>query len=160
MAREALRVYAPLAGRLGMHRLKASLEGLAFRFLYRRQHAAATAIYGESEILMAEVTSHLTDRIEEVLRADSVLEEQLGGLRVTSRVKAPFSLWRKLVKTRAKKTALRRRRDGGDDDDDARSLVSSRVGGSTPPSLSSDTSLRPPPWTHRRRRRRQGWEEG
>ena len=42
MAREALCVHAPLASRLGMHRLKNEIEGAAFSILYPRQHAAVT----------------------------------------------------------------------------------------------------------------------
>mmetsp|Transcript_25587 Transcript_25587/g.28700 ORF Transcript_25587/g.28700 Transcript_25587/m.28700 type:complete len:932 (+) Transcript_25587:156-2951(+) len=36
--REAFHIYAPLASRLGMHRLKNELEHAAFQILYRRQH--------------------------------------------------------------------------------------------------------------------------
>ena len=37
-AREALHIYAPLASRMGLHRLKNELEDAAFRILYRRQY--------------------------------------------------------------------------------------------------------------------------
>jgi len=38
VCREAFRIYAPLASRMGMHRLKNELEHAAFQILYRRQH--------------------------------------------------------------------------------------------------------------------------
>jgi ppGpp synthetase/RelA/SpoT-type nucleotidyltranferase len=38
VSREALYIYAPLASRLGMHRLKNELEGAAFQILYKRQY--------------------------------------------------------------------------------------------------------------------------
>jgi len=38
VCREAFHIYAPLASRLGMHRLKNELEHAAFQILYRRQH--------------------------------------------------------------------------------------------------------------------------
>ena len=42
VGKEALHIFAPLAHRLGMYRLKSELEGAAFRVLYRRQHATVT----------------------------------------------------------------------------------------------------------------------
>lgn len=44
-AKEALYIYAPLAHRLGMHRLKSELEAAAFRLLYRRQYEAVWSLY-------------------------------------------------------------------------------------------------------------------
>jgi ppGpp synthetase/RelA/SpoT-type nucleotidyltranferase len=44
VCREALRIYAPIASRLGMHRLKNELEAAAFRILYRRQYETVTAL--------------------------------------------------------------------------------------------------------------------
>ena len=38
VCREAFHIYAPLASRMGMHRLKNELEHAAFKVLYRRQH--------------------------------------------------------------------------------------------------------------------------
>ena len=38
VCREAFHIYAPLASRMGMHRLKNELEHAAFKILYRRQH--------------------------------------------------------------------------------------------------------------------------
>jgi ppGpp synthetase/RelA/SpoT-type nucleotidyltranferase len=42
--REALRIYAPLASRLGMHRLKNELEQAAFQILYKRQHRTVESL--------------------------------------------------------------------------------------------------------------------
>ncbi|EEC49272.1 predicted protein, partial [Phaeodactylum tricornutum CCAP 1055/1] len=47
VGREALSIYAPLASRLGMHRLKNELEGAAFRVLYQRQYQAVNAMAKE-----------------------------------------------------------------------------------------------------------------
>jgi len=44
VGREALYIYAPLAHRLGMHRLKSELEGIAFRIVYRRQYEAVSSL--------------------------------------------------------------------------------------------------------------------
>lgn len=101
-AREALYVYAPLAERLGMHRLKAELENGAFRVLYRRQYNTAKAIYTKSGAAIQSVTDYLTENIEKVLKDDPWLAPQLERLTVTSRVKKPYSLWRKLLKMNSK----------------------------------------------------------
>jgi len=47
VAREALHIYAPLASRLGMHRLKNELEGAAFHILYRRQYNTVNSLARE-----------------------------------------------------------------------------------------------------------------
>ena len=97
-AREAFYVYAPLAERLGMHRLKAELENTAFQILYRRQYKAATTLYAKSGVAIQSVTEYLRDCIELILKKDPWLAPQLKSLTITSRVKKPYSLWRKLLK--------------------------------------------------------------
>jgi ppGpp synthetase/RelA/SpoT-type nucleotidyltranferase len=99
-AREALYVYAPLAGRLGMHRLKGELENAAFMVLYTRQYHSVMQIYERSGSAIQSVTDYLCESIESVLKHDTWLSPQLERLTVTSRVKKPYSLWRKLLKLR------------------------------------------------------------
>jgi len=101
-AREALTVYAPLAERLGMHSLKSELENDAFQILYKRQYNVANSIYAKKGETIHSVTSFLKDNIEQMLRQDLWLSPQLESLKVTSRVKEPFSLWKKLLKNRRK----------------------------------------------------------
>jgi GTP pyrophosphokinase len=106
VTREALHVYAPLAQRLGMQRLKDKLEDRAFRIMYRRQYQAVSSIYRENEEEMLSVSSNLSFHIEQVLRQNPSLIDQLEDLKVTSRVKEPYSLWKKLLKLRARKLKL------------------------------------------------------
>lgn len=105
-AREAMQVYAPLAGRLGMHRLKSELENLSFRILYKRQYNIAKLMYNKSGTAVQSVTNFLEDSIEELLNADKWLSPQLSRLTVESRVKKPYSMWRKLLKIRNKVTTI------------------------------------------------------
>ena len=98
--REALHVYAPLAQRLGMQRLKAKLEDRAFRIMYRRQYDVVSSLYSENGTEMALISSDVSSRMEQVLRQTPGLMDELEELRVTSRVKEPYSLWKKLLKLR------------------------------------------------------------
>lgn len=108
-ARDALHVYAPLAQRLGMQRLKSELENTAFRILYRRQYSVATALYSKEIDEMNAIVQVLTTRIEQVLRSDLIFLGQIDNVTVSSRVKEPYSLWRKMLRFR--KQAANARRD-------------------------------------------------
>lgn len=99
-ARDALRVYVPLAQRLGMQRLKSELENNAFRILYRRQYSVASSLYGNDVDDMKAILQVLTSRIEQLLRSDPIFIEQIDDVTVSSRVKEPYSLWRKMLRIR------------------------------------------------------------
>jgi len=103
-AREALHVYAPLAQRLGMHRLKSELENTAFRILYTRQYNAATSLYIKSGSATQSVADYLKISIQDILKNDPWLASQVERLTVSARVKQPYSLWKKLMKQ--KKTLI------------------------------------------------------
>lgn len=105
-AREALRVYAPLAQRLGMQQLKAKIEDAAFQVLYRRQYNAASALYEHSGSSLKAMSRYLEGEIGHVLLQDEQLMSQLEDLQITSRVKEPYSAWKKLVKKKFAKPAF------------------------------------------------------
>ncbi|MGK3739249.1 MAG: ppGpp synthetase/RelA/SpoT-type nucleotidyltransferase [Bacillariaceae sp.] len=48
VCREAFHIYAPLASRMGMHRLKNELEHAAFQILYRRQHRTYESLLSQT----------------------------------------------------------------------------------------------------------------
>lgn len=100
-AREAIRVYATLAQRLGMHRLQHAIEERAFRILYRRQYEAVSSLYREKGEAMQSVSSYLLSKITDTLHQDESLMAQLEELQVTARVKEPFSFWKKLLKAKS-----------------------------------------------------------
>jgi (p)ppGpp synthase/HD superfamily hydrolase len=86
-----------------MQRLKAKLEDRAFRIMYRRQYQAVSSVYREKGAEMQSVSSNLSSHIEQVLRQNPSLMDQLEDLKVTSRVKEPYSLWKKLLTLRARR---------------------------------------------------------
>ncbi|HMK90929.1 MAG TPA: bifunctional (p)ppGpp synthetase/guanosine-3',5'-bis(diphosphate) 3'-pyrophosphohydrolase [Methylocystis sp.] len=90
IAQETLDIYAPLAGRIGMQRLRDELEGLAFRHL------------------MPEAYQTIEERLHEmrvkhggaIRRIEDILSREFAGrgieAAVTGRQKSPYSVWRKM----------------------------------------------------------------
>ncbi|BCW89074.1 GTP pyrophosphokinase rsh [Alphaproteobacteria bacterium SO-S41] len=90
IAQETMDIYAPLAGRMGMHELREELEDLAFREI---NPDARDSIVKRQEFLTAESggrVQRITDEIKRVLTASNV-ESWVRG-----RQKRPFSIWRKM----------------------------------------------------------------
>src|SRR5215208_7516552 len=67
IAQETLDIYAPLAGRMGMHSLREELEDLSFRELYPEAHAVVTdrltGLAERSKDLIAEIEQQLTRKL-------------------------------------------------------------------------------------------------
>jgi guanosine-3',5'-bis(diphosphate) 3'-pyrophosphohydrolase len=94
IARETLDIYAPIAHRLGMGKVRGELEDLGFKYVdpigYEQVHAAVESRRKAGEAFMA--------RVEEVLR-DGLKEAGITG-RVESRVKRLYSIHKKLLRQR------------------------------------------------------------
>jgi GTP diphosphokinase / guanosine-3',5'-bis(diphosphate) 3'-diphosphatase len=94
IARETLDIYAPIAHRLGMGKVRGELEDLGFRYLdpisYQQVHDAVEARRKEGEAFLAQVESILRDKLKE------------AGItaRVESRIKRLFSIHKKLQRQR------------------------------------------------------------
>jgi GTP pyrophosphokinase len=99
-ARESIRVYANLSQRLGLHRLKTQLEGKAFRILYPRQFSAVSTLFRQKGESMKAVSSFLSSQVKKMLHEDESLMAQLEDVQLTSRVKEPYSFWKKPLKKR------------------------------------------------------------
>ena len=90
IAEETLEIYAPLAGRMGMHGLREELEDLSFRQLYPE----ANRLVSERLDALAARQSHLIAEIEQQLTRK--LAESGTTATVTGRRKRPYSIWRKM----------------------------------------------------------------
>ena len=90
LAREAMRIFAPLAGRLGVWELKWALEDLAFRYLhpgeYKRIAASIAARRHERERRVGKIVTELKRRL-----SDAGIEAEVIG-----RAKHIYSIWRKM----------------------------------------------------------------
>ena len=89
-AEETLDIYAPLAGRMGMHEMREELEDLAFRELNPEAHKVISGRLDElaerSRGWVAEIEQQLTKKL-----ADRGIAAE-----VTGRRKRAYSIWRKM----------------------------------------------------------------
>src|SRR5580658_3437554 len=91
IARETMDIYAPLAERLGMHRMKDQLEDLAFAELYPDARAGILARLD----FLRDIGAAVVPRIEAELQR-KLAEGGLAGTVITGREKSPYSIWRKM----------------------------------------------------------------
>ncbi len=90
VARETLDIYAPLAGRLGLHEMREELENLGFANLYPHRHRVMTArvraLAGNRRGVLRKMQRALHDR----------LKREGIGCRVLGRQKSPYSTYKKM----------------------------------------------------------------
>ncbi len=89
-AEETLEIYAPLAGRMGMHEMREELEDLSFREInpegYEVVSARLNAIAERNQALIEEIEQQLTKKL-----ADRGIAAKVQGRR-----KKAYSVWRKM----------------------------------------------------------------
>ncbi len=90
VAAETMEIYAPLANRLGMGKMKGELEDLSFRFLHPEEHAALAAAIDERLKTSAASVERIRRELIEKTRAAGIEAE------VTGRVKRFWSIRQKL----------------------------------------------------------------
>jgi GTP pyrophosphokinase len=94
-AQETLDIYAPIANRLGMSKIKNELEELAFRHLEPKAYESLRA--------RVEARRHATEDVIEELRREilaKLQEAQVPVIRIDGRIKRLFSIWMKLKRQR------------------------------------------------------------
>lgn len=96
IARESLDIYAPLANRLGLARVKSELEDLAMYWLYPAEYKALTR----------ELSKKKRERDQLIQNSIDFLRNHLAGLgytdiEITGRSKHFYSIWRKMKETGA-----------------------------------------------------------
>ena len=90
IAGETLYIYAPLAHRLGLYKIKSELENLIFRFEHPDEYAAIEKKLALTQAKRHELFDQFTAPIEEALNK--------MGLQyyIKERVKTPYSIWQKM----------------------------------------------------------------
>src|SRR6266480_5684759 len=90
IAQETMDIFAPIAHRLGMGKLRGELEDLAFQHLHPEEYRELTAQLEKRRPENEKFLSGVTARIEEKMREAGV------PVRVEGRVKRLYSIWKKL----------------------------------------------------------------
>ena len=90
IAEETMEIYAPLAGRMGMHDMREELETLSFQYLNAEAFATVTERLAE----LRERHAGTIEQIEETLTAR--LEEKGIAASVSGRQKKPYSVFNKM----------------------------------------------------------------
>ncbi len=93
IARETMDIYAPLAERIGMHRMKDDLEDLAFAELSPDVRASIVARLDFLRRKETDIIPLIQSELDRKLR-----ENDLSGALITGREKSPYSIWRKMQK--------------------------------------------------------------
>ncbi|HEX2655101.1 MAG TPA: bifunctional (p)ppGpp synthetase/guanosine-3',5'-bis(diphosphate) 3'-pyrophosphohydrolase [Xanthobacteraceae bacterium] len=89
-AEETLDIYAPLAGRMGMHEMREELEGLAFRELYPEAYRVVVERLEALADRNRDLISEIEHQLEVKLSDRGILAAVYG------RDKRPYSIWRKM----------------------------------------------------------------
>jgi GTP pyrophosphokinase len=91
IAQETLEVYAPIAHRLGMSKIRAELEDLSFQYLepeeYKRLKEEVESRRASTEAFLEEVKARIAERLT---------EEGVDFVRIDGRIKRLYSLYLKL----------------------------------------------------------------
>jgi GTP pyrophosphokinase len=90
IAGETLYLYAPLAHRLGLYKIKSELENLSFRFEHPEEYAAIERKLSDTQLSRHQSFDQFTAPIEEMLQRMGLKYE------IRERVKTPYSIWSKM----------------------------------------------------------------
>src|SRR5712675_944713 len=91
IAQETMDIYAPIAHRLGMGKLRCELEDLAFKNLHPEDYRELTAQLEKRRAANEAFLNDITAMIEEKMR-----EAEVPFMRIEGRVKRLYSIWKKL----------------------------------------------------------------
>ncbi len=93
IALESIEVYAPLANRLSMGKLKGELEDAAFPYVYPKEYARVEEIIKEKKDTYEKNLMEVKEELEKELKKNKV-----KVIEINYRVKHKYSLYKKLIK--------------------------------------------------------------
>ncbi len=94
IAQETMEIYAPLADRMGMHRIRDELEDLSFEILNYDARKLIKKRLDEIKLNRKDIFEEQSYELSEILNDHEINAEIYG------REKTPFSIWRKVQKKR------------------------------------------------------------
>ena len=90
IAGETLYIYAPLANRLGLNKIKTELEDLSFRYEHPEEYNSIQTKLQITQEKRDTLFQQFTDPIRQALDAMGI------GYEIKARVKSPYSIWNKM----------------------------------------------------------------
>ncbi len=90
IAGETLYIYAPLANRLGLNKIKTELEDLSFKYEHPEEYQQITDKLATTRVSRDEVFKEFTDPIR------SEMDKMGLEYEIKARVKSPYSIWNKM----------------------------------------------------------------
>ena len=94
IAQETMEIYAPLADRMGMHRIRDELEDLSFEVLNNDARELIQKRLDEIKLDKKDIFQTLSVELKSFLKENNINSQIYG------REKTPFSIWRKVQKKR------------------------------------------------------------
>ena len=94
ISQETMEIYAPLADRMGMHRIRDELEDLSFEVLNNDARKLIQKRLDEINLDKKDIFQTLSNEIDQHLKKNKIISKIYG------REKTPFSIWRKVQKKR------------------------------------------------------------
>lgn len=91
IALETLEIYAPIADRLGIGKLKRDLEDLAFPWVYPQEYEEIKKLMDERKVKALRTMNGVQQKLRKEL-----VKSGITNFRTDSRIKGLYSLWRKL----------------------------------------------------------------
>jgi len=90
IAGETLYIYAPLANRLGLNKIKTELEDLSFKYEHPEEYERIKLLLAESQSKHESLFEEFTAPIKQMLDEMGVTYE------LKARIKSPYSIWHKM----------------------------------------------------------------
>ncbi len=91
IARETLEIYAPIAHRLGMNKIKAELQDMGFRALHPLRHKVIAKRIAAQPVMRREAMATIEAKLSQRLAQEGL------PFRLVGRVKAPWSIYQKML---------------------------------------------------------------
>ncbi len=91
IARETLDIYAPIANRLGINRMKVELEDLGFKYLYPMRYRVLDKARKRSKGDQRQIVKSISEEFESAIEAEGIVAEVIG------REKHLYSIYKKMA---------------------------------------------------------------
>ena len=90
IAQETMDIYAPLANRLGLHRIKQELEDLSFKYLRPDLYGQITKWLDDNQVVERHIIDKVVTRLEDLLKSNGIHGTVYG------RIKHKYSIYKKM----------------------------------------------------------------